>query len=492
MLRPESRPTPRRSPRRAPVHASCAVLVGTVLVGTVLVGTLCLTMFGCRLQESPGPQATESPVVDVETEPADKGDSVTIFELQSRVMGFADGFAMGLHQPIAALSEVLPDENRSHLHRWQLTHVDAAVLLASGPNPTVSMLDLAGLTTLARMVMEDYWIPEVYGDPGRPLLEYHRHHEREIWKIVEDVLPDEEQKQLTELIQSWREAHLDQRFASFISVSDYSKERWQSPIVATGGSQSLFKLLRIDPLSSLDPAAREIAQVRYTVEHSLFYLKRMPTIVRLNMEMFALDLADQPQVARVIADIGALRETAAKFQQTVDELPETFVAEQEKFLDRVVEEKQQMGELIGELRSAFATGSEMATAVEKAIEALNAFVSSVRTSPEDSTQVEASQEATSPSSETKSFDVWDYGEAATRISAAASRLDAAIQSLDGLVGSPEWQARQQDVEQIVTRLEASADQITDRVFNRLLILVAVLLLGRFALLVIRRRMRRSP
>ena len=104
-------------------------------------------------------------------------------------------------------------------------------MLASGPNPLVNIFDFAGLATLARMVMEDYWIPVVFGENGQPLLKCHRQYEDEIWKIVNDVIPKkEEQEHLRTLIQEWHEMHPEQRFASFVSISEYAQERWRSPI----------------------------------------------------------------------------------------------------------------------------------------------------------------------------------------------------------------------------------------------------------------------
>jgi hypothetical protein len=43
--------------------------------------------------------------------------------------------------------------------------------IAASTNPGAALLDMTVYVTLKRMVWQDYWMPEVYGEAGRPVLD---------------------------------------------------------------------------------------------------------------------------------------------------------------------------------------------------------------------------------------------------------------------------------------------------------------------------------
>ena len=462
-------------------------LGGAITALVVLVGTSC-GVFDSRKRSG-------SEVPNIATKSAPATGAMSPFELQSRVTAFADEFAMGLRQPTTELKKELEQPLAGEVHRWVTTHATTAFILASGPNPIVNMLDLTGMATLARMTMEEYWVPEVFGEKGKALLEWHQRSEEEIWKVAADVLSEEQQEQLRKLIRDWREARPTERMASFVSICDYAKERWSSPILATETSRSLLRMVYLDPLSNLDPATRQLAQTRYTAERLIYFVQRSPAILRLHTEMLFNDVTQTPQVLQVLADVTGFRETSNHFVETLDQLPSRIVREQERFLEELSKKENVLTDLSREYRSAFQAGSEMATSVAQAISTLDAYTARVTTkNDEDETlsqPVTATAKVAVEDPSKRPYDVLDYATTAEEISHASKNLDAAIQSLDKLLASPAWSARQGEVSTLVAEVEESAARITHRLFVRGLILLALFLAGGLVVLTIYSRQRRE-
>lgn len=426
----------------------------------------------------------------VEIRQSSEGQTVemSILDLQARLMGFADGFAVGLRAPLRVLSEELGDAQRANLSRWNDSHSGHAYVIASGPNPVVNLLDLASLATLARIVLEDYWIPEVFGEAGRVLLEFHVRYEKEIWTMVKEVLPPDKQKDLMELILKWREDHPHQRFASFVSIAAYARERWRSPLLESRSSRSVLSMLYLDPLARLDPAMRQIAQTRYTAERVIYYLQRAPSMVRFEAQTLLDELSRDLNLSQVVADLHAFRLTSAELTETLNNLPARLASEQTKVLDQFVAQQDGLSTTVQEFQAAFAAGAEMASSVDRAVQTLDGFLDEDDPTPE-TTNVETPHAvnstispaaSTSPPRGSRPFDVLEYAEAAERISEASTNLTTAIQSLDGFVASPAWDARQRD-------LEGSAERIIQKVFVQGLILVGAAVLGALVVIVVYRR-----
>jgi len=72
--------------------------------------------------------------------------------------------------------------------RWKLAFNSAVCSIASGPNAVASLLDMTVFVTEARMSLEEYWQPKVFGDSALPMLENCRTAEVEIWKLADRVL----------------------------------------------------------------------------------------------------------------------------------------------------------------------------------------------------------------------------------------------------------------------------------------------------------------
>src|SRR5436190_16882155 len=399
--------------------------------------TLICGLAGCVL---PRGQAPSRPKVSKikEGDTALKRD-LTIEELQSHLMGFADDFALAIMHAGTTFEENAENpEERARIRRWTLSHVNAAVVLAAGPNPAINLVDLAGMTTLGRQAFEDDWLP-AFGARGQQLFEVHQPYENEIWRLVERVLKTEPLQQLREIIKEWEETHPEKRFGAFVGLCDYAKARYQSPERVRTRSGSLFSVFYMDPMAGLDPAMRQLEQTRYFAERSMFYAQRLPGIVRLQIELLLSEFGAAPETLRLLNNITEFRETAQRFNDLLEQLPERLGKEQRQVIEAVIGQekvKQQLSEFI----ATFDAAKGMAASLEQATRTLGTLVAQFANTNQSGTP-------------RRPFDVMDYAVTAEKIDHAATQLATTLESLDRVVRSPGWAERVTEVNTVMGRTE---------------------------------------
>jgi hypothetical protein len=76
----------------------------------------------------------------------------------------------------------------------------------------------------------------------------------------------------------------------------------KAPQRANSSPTSLFGLLFLDPMASMDPTTAAIEETRNTAERAMYYTQRMPTLLNWQMELFTYELAVQPETKQLLAD----------------------------------------------------------------------------------------------------------------------------------------------------------------------------------------------
>jgi len=389
---------------------------------------------------------------------------LTIEELQSHLMGFADDFALAMMHSVTTLEGLAENsQERSKLRQWKLSHINAAVVLAAGPNPAINLLDLAGMTTLGRQAFEDDWMP-LFGERGKEVLEVHKRYEQTIWRLVERVLKPEPVEQLREIIKEWQESHPEKRFGAFVGLCDYAKARYQSPErVRTRAGGSLFSVFYMDPMAGVEPAMRQLEQTRYFAERSIYYAQRLPGIVRLQVELIISEFGAAPETQKVLNNITEFRETAQRFTDVLEQLPERIGTEQQKVIEGLVAQDK-LKERLGDFNATFGAGKAMADSVERAARNIETLVS----------QLSKTNQAPEPSP-SRPFDVMEYATTAEKIDHAAVQLATTLESLDRVVRSPGWTERMTEVTSVMGHTERTSQRLLDRAFWLALALIAATL-----------------
>ncbi|HXI53919.1 MAG TPA: hypothetical protein VNH84_20535 [Candidatus Saccharimonadales bacterium] len=427
---------------------------------------------GCLRLPKSKPKAE---VKSIHSKPEAAG-SITPTVLQARAMRFADEYAMVIAQAAEDFGSTLGTfEARQVAARIKLGQATAAVVDAAGANPVVNALDLVVLASVSRMVAEDYLVGERFGEAAMPLLDASRKLETNAWQLVKSVLKPEQDQQLRDLIADWRRKNPHQRYVGAVRFREFAEAMDSMP--KTGALKtSVFSLLFLDPMAGLDPTLRAVEETRYLAERALYYGQRMPILISWQTEYLALQLSDQPAARQMLTNADQLASSLQVFAKTAEQLPqlvqqqreaaiEQFFAglanERTNLLASLASEEKKTRALLAEARSTLNAAGEMATSVNGAVQSLESFVRYV--SPPNT-----NNEPQTVKTNSRPFDVLDYGTAAGQIGGMAKDLNALLSGLNQ--STPQ-------VAQLGQQTVANAANLVMRGFWLGLLLIAILLAG---------------
>jgi len=329
-----------------------------LLCGWVITALLC----GCKTIEKVDPRKR-----------AAEEHAQQLQRLQLEVMRFADEYAGRSREVIVQFQAGLenPDE-RLRAQNWKVQQASAAYTIASGANPLSNALDMVVLATLSRMVIDDAWVGQDYGERARSVQATYRSLETEAWKLVDEgVLNPEQQGQLRKLIAQWRAQHPDVRSVAYIHFRDFAQG-------AVGGDQntaasgSLLSFVGIDPLSNLDPAVKELAQTRQLAERAIYYMQRAPDLLDMQVERLSYQFAAMPETRTLLTSVDRVSLVGSASDRLVDKLPDLLDREREALVaqltDTLNSQSATLGTLAGQLRGTLQAGTDTATAVNGALQ----------------------------------------------------------------------------------------------------------------------------
>ena len=288
--------------------------LGNALVLMLLLGC------GCRLLHS----AATLPAHTARTIAGQPGTSAALDPvlLQERLMRFADDYSGRLL--VAMDSLPAPTNSASAIARLhlKLDCLNNIYAVATGPNEFMNLADMFVLVSLARTIVEEQWLPGPYSHSVRPMLIACQMGLTNITAIALSVVSPEQLAELRAAIAQWQQGHPDLRgalFARGLGLEVEMAAREHQPAAAPA---SLFSLLHLDPLASLDPAARELAQTRLLGERVVFLAHRKPTLLRWQGELFVLETAQTPPVREVRTNITEAAAALQRAGKTVERLPD--------------------------------------------------------------------------------------------------------------------------------------------------------------------------
>ena len=386
--------------------------------------------------------------------------------LQIEAMRFADNYAAVVAHAADDLNATAGDvERRRMAAKWKLEQATAAYIDASGPNPIMNSLDLVVLATASRMVVEDGALG--FGEPVLALVDTHRRLETNAWALVSSVLKPEQRRELRELIQDWRRNNPRQRnvtalrFREFVSALGKTQER------TTTAPGSLFSLLFLDPMASMDPTTAAIEEAGNTAERAMYYTQRMPTLLNWQVELLTYELIMQPEAKQLLSDTERFAKSAEGFAHTAEQIPKLIDDQREAAIKQLIEgfalEDEKASQILEaarkvavETRDTLKEGSTTADSVKAAVTALDQFVRSV------------SKTNATASSNGRPYDVLDYATAAREISVAAKDLSTLLVSANDSASR---------LTQVRRETAAEARRVLDHAFARALMVVGALVIG---------------
>jgi hypothetical protein len=332
---------------------------------------LCIVLFlvgtsGCallpKLKKPKLPKLRATDVRDPES------GKLTQSGLQALVMDFADKLVSSIWQATDEILKSGVDANmRLRIHQSRALGSGTAMNIATGRNPAANLLDMMSYVTLARMNIEEYWLPKVLGPKGQPLLQAMRKLEQDIWTLSGEVLTPAQQENLRTMIREWRAAHPKAKFyMAGVPLKALSELRGESPVAGEKKPRGF--------LAEVGKALVKVDEAFLLAERGMFYVERMPRIVALQTDLLLSQVTNTPMVAQLVVDANRATNSFEKLAQTANTLPQMVTVERtaaiKQITDWLEKERQsfmadleakepQAREIMLEMQQTLATGLEL-------------------------------------------------------------------------------------------------------------------------------------
>jgi len=387
---------------------------GRNLALTIVVAAGGMTLGACTTIQNmmPGNEAAEARAIELQ-------------ELQLKVMRFADEYSGRVQEPVLRFQrDAHTPEERLAGQNWRLQQATSAYTIASGPNPVTNALDMVVLATLSRMVLQDSWVKNLYGERAASVREVHERLEPQAWALVDGILTADQIQQLHTIIDTWRADHPQVYAVTYIHFRDFARSIGKPAGGEEHTSGNLFSLLGLDPLSTLDPAVREISQTRQLAERTIYYVQRVPNLLDMQVERLTYQLAVMPETKDLLQNTDRISLAAQSAGKLADTLPQVLSSERQAAIDQFMAalsgQQTQMRELAGELKGTLEAGQATSDSLNATIRSLDTFMS----------RFDKPATATAPAATAHPFDINDYATAARELAGTARDLQSLIAQLD--------------------------------------------------------------
>jgi hypothetical protein len=173
---------------------------------------------------------------------------------------------------------------------------------------------------LSRDVLEQYWIPKLFGSGGAELDQAFRQSANQVWGIADKVLGPQQKQTLQTYIHNWREKHPNQVNVETVRLSAFSYEKDLAP----NEQKEIGGLF-----ASVQQATAAADTARLFAERALYYAERAPTLLRLQAKLGAHEIMDElgtslTQLPVTTAQKGELTALLRELQKTLQITRATF------------------------------------------------------------------------------------------------------------------------------------------------------------------------
>jgi hypothetical protein len=391
--------------------------------------------------------------------------------LQQNLLRFTDEFWAGTVIALDKLEEstnVLSSAEVLKIKIWVGTEVCS---IASGPNALANLLDMTVFVTSARQVAENRWKSEVYGEAVLPLVESCRQCESNIWQMASTVLKTNQVQELKKAIADWRARNPNQGVMGARAVG-FAAQFAQTHSAEASSPGSVFSLLRLDPLSSLDPAAREVAQTRLFAERALYVTQKMPSLLRWQVELMTLNTLQAPQVQQLVTNTTTATESLQHLTLTAEKLPQQLSTEREELVKALEAQEKTLTPLLAQVNQALVAGSQMSTSLNTTLTTFDTVMGHL--SPPQTNPVGP------PRTNSQPFRIQDYTLAAAQLEATARQLTELLVALDKTVGPTNLATVSAQANSLIQQTQTSGRALIDHGFWLAVLLVAVILVAALA------------
>jgi hypothetical protein len=210
--------------------------------------------------------------------------SIPELELQQEVQRFTSRFLDRITQATEVLQDSAYAETREEALRKNLLYSSSVMEIATGASAAINLLDMFVFIRLSRTVLEQHWVPMLYGPSGDELVDAFAKAEAELTVIADRALGRDKRERLTRLVDTWLADNPGQIRVEGIRLADFS---------AAAGTAAADRALQARGLLSSVRMATEAAnQAMLLAERGMFLFHRLPFLWRLQVRLGAREVID--------------------------------------------------------------------------------------------------------------------------------------------------------------------------------------------------------
>jgi hypothetical protein len=254
---------------------------------------------------------------------------VTEAELQLELMSYADRYAAVLAQVIDDVERLgPPPETRRAVLGDMVYSAAAAFTIAADPEPQVALLDMVVMTTLGRIVYEDYWRPRL-GPPADVAIAAFSKLEDDIWGVAAPILDDEQQQELRERIATFHADNPELSTFSHLRFADFPSKR---------ASSTLKKKKSGGIFGSVRNITDQVEQTRIMAERAMYLSTRLPLLTGGFADIWVTRLSYNPAVEELREDLHTFALVSDRLATVAEQLPEQLTSERTEAIEQLVRE----------------------------------------------------------------------------------------------------------------------------------------------------------
>lgn len=275
-----------------------------------------LTGCGGSTKTAPPPTAF---VTTTTTASAQAPDPVGPLELQAAVMAFADTSNSRFAQIARIIDGIGTPQARLTAARMLVFDISSNVEIAAGPYPGIALLDMVVVTSLRRMVWEDFWIPQVFGKQAESVLESFRVMEKDIWKLASRIMTPEQLDELAKVILDWRKKNRKQVAINYIRFNDFGN---------LGLKPSMRRLTVPGGLFASVKEATLIAQdMKVSIDRAFYLMSRMQLVISFQVNLAYLEMMFQPEADGIVNASKKMVGLTERYAEIAENLPDRISEE---------------------------------------------------------------------------------------------------------------------------------------------------------------------
>lgn len=246
-------------------------------------------------------------------------------ELQAAVMSYVDTSNSLLTEAAGHINRIGTPQARLTAARMMVFDLASNVEIAAGPYPGVAMLDSIVLASLRRMVWEDFWLPEVFGEQAEPALAIFREVEDEAWELAAKIMTQKQMDEVRKVILLWRKKHPNRISVNYVRFAEFGElglKPSMNQLTVPGG---LF--------SSVEKAALVAQDMKLAMDRAFYLISRMQVIVNFQIKLAYLEMIFQPEADGIIKTTEKVVGLSERYAEIAENMPAEIRVEATKLMD---------------------------------------------------------------------------------------------------------------------------------------------------------------